>query len=367
MRARTWGLAAAAAASCIPMAAHAQSSVTLYGIIDVGIEYVNNANANGQSLVRMQSGNLYGSRWGIKGEEDLGGGLTAFFLLENGFNVNDGTLGQSGRMFGRRAYVGLRKDGNEIQLGRMQTPIYETMAAFDPNEVGVYAADSHDLGLVSRADNAVKFKKTIGGFTGQVMYSFGYDGVGKPYGGTAGDASNAKNLGASLVYKGSGWRAALAYDKVHGPLTSTAYGIGMMSAALVPKISSSADRAERYLAALRWDLGRNSTFVGYRFLKTTVVGVTHDVNMAYLGDQYQFTPTFVADATVYHSRVSGMDVRPTTLVVDFDYLLSKRTDLYLNTSYAFNTRLSDLSVDAGSTTVAGKDQFGVQAGIRHRF
>ena len=122
MKASTWGWAIAA---IVPMAAHAQSSVTLYGIIDVGLEYVNNTSANGHSLVREQSGNLYGSRWGLKGEEDLGGGLTAFFLLENGFNINDGTLGQSGRLFGRRAYVGLRKDGNEIQLGRMQTPIYD--------------------------------------------------------------------------------------------------------------------------------------------------------------------------------------------------------------------------------------------------
>ena len=78
--------------------AQAQSSVTLYGIVDAGIAYVHNAqNASGQNqstLVKFSSGNLSGSRWGLKGTEDLGGGLAAVFQLENGFNIGTGALGQ---------------------------------------------------------------------------------------------------------------------------------------------------------------------------------------------------------------------------------------------------------------------------------
>src|SRR5690349_20026219 len=84
-------------------AAHAQSSVTLYGTIDTSITYVHNAagNQNLWALGNSSAGNLSGTRWGLKGTEDLGGGLAAIFQLENGFDPSTGKLGQGGRIFGR--------------------------------------------------------------------------------------------------------------------------------------------------------------------------------------------------------------------------------------------------------------------------
>lgn len=117
---------ASAASWCA--AAHAQSSVTLYGIADVGIEHINNTNTGG-AQTREASGNLSGSRWGLKGVEDLGGGMKAIFQLENGFNINDGTTAQStkglgsnaattSRIFGRQAWVGLAYRGQQLTFGR---------------------------------------------------------------------------------------------------------------------------------------------------------------------------------------------------------------------------------------------------------
>ena len=71
--------------------------------VDAGIDYTNNV--GGHSAWQMASGFAQGSRWGLKGTEDPGGGYSALFQLENGFNVNNGTLAQGGRMFGRQAYV----------------------------------------------------------------------------------------------------------------------------------------------------------------------------------------------------------------------------------------------------------------------
>ena len=91
-------------ALCVASAAAvAQSSVTLYGIVDTGIEYVSHANAAGGHVFRMPgvTGELP-SRWGLRGAEDLGGGYSAVFTLENGFNTRGGDLGQGGRLFGRR-------------------------------------------------------------------------------------------------------------------------------------------------------------------------------------------------------------------------------------------------------------------------
>src|SRR4051812_3304474 len=88
---------------------YAQSSVTLYGVIDTGVEFVSHASAAGNYVVRMPGiSGEYPSRWGIQGKEDLGGGLTAIFTLENGFNVRGGDLGQGGRLFGRQAWVGVQ-------------------------------------------------------------------------------------------------------------------------------------------------------------------------------------------------------------------------------------------------------------------
>jgi len=98
-------IAVAVSAALAASAAHAQSSVTLYGLVDAGITYTNNVGGSGR--VALVSGNISGSRFGLRGSEDLGGGLKTIFVLENGFNVNNGTLGQGGRMFGRQAYVGL--------------------------------------------------------------------------------------------------------------------------------------------------------------------------------------------------------------------------------------------------------------------
>jgi len=97
--------------------AHAQSTVTLYGLISTGILYT--SNAGGHSQVSMASGPEQLPRFGLKGSEDLGGGTAAIFTLENGFNSANGTLGQGGRMFGRLAYVGLTNDRfGTVTMGR---------------------------------------------------------------------------------------------------------------------------------------------------------------------------------------------------------------------------------------------------------
>src|SRR5437773_7693011 len=85
--------------------AQAQTNVTIYGVIDLGMDYTNNS--LGKSQVQMESGYAQGSRLGFKGNEDLGGGLSAVFQLENGFAADTGKLGQGGLLFGRQAFVGL--------------------------------------------------------------------------------------------------------------------------------------------------------------------------------------------------------------------------------------------------------------------
>lgn len=99
----------AALALCLAAAgaAHAENSVTIYGILDNGIEFINNQPSGSHSVTRMTSGGQAGSRWGFRGNEDLGGGSSAFFVLESGLSMDSGSLQQGGRLFGRLAYVGI--------------------------------------------------------------------------------------------------------------------------------------------------------------------------------------------------------------------------------------------------------------------
>jgi len=116
-------------------AAHAQSSVTLYGIVDAGFTYTNNQ--KGQSAYQATPGNVQGSRWGLTGSEDLGGGNKVLFKLENSFNLETGALGGGGRMFGRGAWVGLSNDqAGMITLGRQYNSVQDYLSNLQINGVG---------------------------------------------------------------------------------------------------------------------------------------------------------------------------------------------------------------------------------------
>jgi hypothetical protein len=103
----------------------AQSQVSIYGIIDTGVVCTNHANAAGNSVLKMPSlTSSFPSRLGFKGTEDLGGGLQAMFVLESGFSVDTGAMGQGNRLFGRQSYVGLKDSWGSLMLGRQVNMTY---------------------------------------------------------------------------------------------------------------------------------------------------------------------------------------------------------------------------------------------------
>lgn len=166
---------AAGAISLFAIAAHAQSGVTLYGVVDAPIEYVTNlasapptidpvtgaiTQRSGGSRVSLQSGGgLSGSRWGLRGVEELGNGLQAVFVLESGIGIDDGKAQQGGRLFGRQAFVGLQSDKlGKLSFGRQYTSLFETMANFSPTAFAtLYEPVVAIAGLNLRTDNTVKY------------------------------------------------------------------------------------------------------------------------------------------------------------------------------------------------------------------
>lgn len=159
-------------------AAMAQSSVTLYGVLDIYYGSVNN-DAAGVSLTQnvLDSASLNGNRWGLRGSEDLGGGLNAIFKLESGFNLDTGASAQGGLLFGRNAYVGFTGGFGEVRLGRVATPYDDVSgasdAAFDSNFAPMNNV-FRSTGYTVRANNAIYYQSpSMSGFSAAVSYALG--------------------------------------------------------------------------------------------------------------------------------------------------------------------------------------------------
>src|SRR4051812_11868678 len=113
-------------------AAHAQTSVTLYGSVDGGIRNKSNMNAAGDSQFAFGSGVYYSNRWGVKGTEDLGGGLNGHFTLEGGYNTGTGAQNTAGFLFDRSSFVGVGGSWGSLDLGLQYSLAFKTVGKFDP-------------------------------------------------------------------------------------------------------------------------------------------------------------------------------------------------------------------------------------------
>ncbi|KWR91618.1 porin [Cupriavidus sp. IDO] len=376
-------LFAAAVAALAAGGAYAQSSVTLYGVVDAGIEYQNKQPGNaatglsgGHDVVRLTSGNQSGSRWGLRGVEDLGGGLKGVFVLESGFNVDDGKSGQDNRLFGRQAYVGLSSQWGQLTLGRHQTPMYDFGLQFDPMAISTkYSITSQDGAFAGRADNSIKYIGTFGGLTANALYSAGSNtgGTAGVFQGNAGEVPGSAKIGReyslSLTYAGGPFAVGAVYDE-------TNLGFVGNPDAVVRRASAAGSYAfgpAKAFAGYRWakgvDLG-TIPFLGASVQALT--GAKASSNLYWLGLGYQITPAFSLTGAAYYQDFRGNKSDPWLFVATADYALSKRTDAYLSMAYAKNKNTSNLGVDGfGKTNVDANgnadSQFGAVVGIRHKF
>jgi predicted porin len=215
-------LLALAVLGTLTSAAYAQTSnVTIYGLVDANINRIHNSTGTKWA---QDSGDWAGSRLGFKGTEDLGGGLSAIFNLENGFNVDSGTQGQ-GALFGRLAFVGLSsKTAGTVTLGRQKTSLYETNATLDPfgdglagnvsGSIATGASGKYFDELGTRFNNEVRYTSAnLAGFTGKVGYIFGEQANNF-------SADNGYDLG--LSYANGPLNLMGAYSKVKADVGSDA-------------------------------------------------------------------------------------------------------------------------------------------------
>jgi GBP family porin len=342
----------------------AQSSVTLYGELDEGISYINNA--GGGSVVKMRSGAWDGSRWGLLGNEDLGGGYSTIFRLENGFDITSGALGQHGAEFGRTSYVGVATPYGTITAGRQYDPVVDNLGPILSNGRG--SSPMYDLdntGNDYQTSNSIKFQsKTDRGFSFSTLYALG---------GVPGQFSTDSAFGAGANYTAGPFAAGVAYTSVRDPYQTWYGGTGASSIATYGA----------YLPNAR-DLNITGAGASYRFGNFIARGgMTRSVlTQAINGSNVQFDTYLIqgdywlrpdirlsatADLTDASIGTTGEQPKYRQYNLLVDYLLSKRTDLYAWVIYE-TAADGAASAQIGQLTASTTDrQVNVQLGIRHHF
>lgn len=339
------------AVSLAASTAMAQSSVTLYGVADVGIEYANHQPNGGNSVVRVASGNYSGSRWGLRGTEDLGGGLKALFTLESGFNIDDGTSGQGNRLFGRQAWIGLQNQYGTLSLGRHTTLLYDLSIAFDPMVIATrYSLGSIDGAMGGRADNSIKYVGKFGGFSAKALYSFGADGTSGVNGEVPGHSKVGREYSMGLGYEAGPFGVTAVYDEIAGNT-----------------IATENNKTRRAAAAASYVIGPVKTFIGYRYARIIAPPTNGITDLVWAGATWSITPAWSLTGAAYYQNVRDSGADPWLFVASADYAFSKRTDAYLNVAYARNKEGSNLGVTSFGSVSPGANQFATVLGIRHKF
>ncbi|WP_028210302.1 porin [Paraburkholderia mimosarum] len=396
-------LLAVCAAAATPALAQAQSSVTLYGIIDEGISYFSNAataNASGgvagHSAVRLLSGVIQQSRWGLRGTEDLGGGLKTIFVLENGFDASTGKAAQGGLLFGKKAYVGMASPYGTLTLGRQYDTNVDMIGTMEAGgQWGGYMVahpgDLDNINNTNATNNAIKI-------TSNAYAGLTFAGMFSP-GGVAGNFARNRIWSATAGYANGALTLAAGYLDVQNPNTAffgstgspAAVANGVPGSNMVSPVYSgyaSANSMGVFAAAAAWTAGSGTAGVVYsntrfrnlgdlssgpnpRGLSGTAIFNNVEVNL-----RYQFTPMLLWGVAYNHTHGNSMAGKDgatyNQVATGLDYLLSKRTDVYLigvyqKASGTDSTGNAAVAAINGPSASADNKQAVVRIGMRHKF
>jgi len=345
-------LAALAATS----AAFAQSSVTVYGVLDASVESVK----GDKSVTRVASDNLSTSRIGFKGTEDIGGGTKANFALESGVKVDSGAQGDNNKFWNRAAWVGLaNKDLGEVRLGRIDSAIGDiagnVLSAQAYDDLVIVGTRAGASAKYRRVDNAITYiaPTLVPGLTSTLQYS---TGTGTPVAGEVAGSSEGKAYGLSFKYAA-------------GPLSA---GLGYLSAKDESAGVAAKDKANATLVYAGYDLGMAKVTAYYNAETRPTVGSTTDnrrLTVTGAKVSVPVSPEFTAIVGASVARnvlgtVAGDD-NVEIVTVKGIYNLSKRTSvygMYTNVNNDTGTKLGVLA-----PTVTDKTTRGIAVGVRHMF
>lgn len=417
---------AAVSATCGAQTA-VPNNVTLYGIVDVGVQRVTGyAKGTDTALV---SGIMEGSRFGLRGSEDLGGGWRALFTMENRTEANNGSLSNrppsgsqvpdrfndarllglpcpplpaacplqaavsqvspaigagigvnlAGAFWDRQIYVGLVTPFGAVLAGRQYTPAYEISAAFDimgtQSSLAAGQAASIPSSIDIRVSNALQYRIVLGGLTASAMYAIG---------GVTGNSSANRFGGLMATYKVGGLMVGAGYNQRNNDLGERA----LRSAVVGASYEIGPGKLSAMVAKWEDDNPLGSTRIGIASNPALIAGagpagaalvadafnnaLRQDAQFAHIGYKMTTGPNtfYVAYTAVNDKRAANADVA--SYGVAYTYSLSKRTDLNAVLTHFNNKNLAQAAPGqagflGGVTQSAGTDANSLAFGIRHRF
>ncbi|QOF77950.1 porin [Variovorax sp. 38R] len=393
-------LVLAALAAC--GAASAQSTVTLFGVVDAAYRNVANKSVSTNpfgpaysvkaSRTELANSGLSSSRLGFRGVEDLGGGLSASFWLEAPITNDDGATGVSS--FTRRSTVSLAGSFGELRLGRDKTATVMNEEQFDPfgdtgiggsliidaNEASVSGSGYGSNSTYKRASNMVQyFLPRLGGFYGNVAYGLAEQTRLSPD--TAASTSTGRHIGGRLGYTTGPFDIAASYAQNDTSFTSGSgaaavarpgkiktFNLGATYDFGVAKLFGEVSRSKDERNALNiFSTGQDVDLTGYLLGVTVPVG-PGVIRASYSQVKYDFNrvPVF---------GVNNADPKASKLALGYVHNLSKRTALYGTVARVSNKNGAGLTVGAGPsfattfnrTALQAKSSMGYEFGIRHTF
>jgi len=308
----------------------AQSSITIYGVVDLGIVADRDS---GQHITRVDSGNQTASRLGFTGEQDLGGGLKANFMIESQIEADTGSSSFAGRPFGSQTWVGLSGRLGSIKVGRMFTPYFGAIATNDPFDAkgpGESTRLFQDSGV--RMDNTVKYSlpSSLGGFYGDLAY-----GAGE----VSGNAAALRQISMDAGFREGPLNVQLAYHN-----TNDANGVLAVRSAMVgANYDFGPVRGWMVMATNHNDSTLNT--------RDNLIGISVPLHGG----------TLAADYVRKSDRLLN-NADATQVAVGYYHTMSKRTNVYL-----VGSRLRNGSVARYQTTLPGGTRQLLSLGIRHQF
>ncbi|MDB5783557.1 porin [Caballeronia mineralivorans] len=327
---------------------------SIYGTVD---EYIDHYNAGGTTATRLLSGGAWTSKIGFYGREDLGGGLSAHFRLENGFNANDGTFGASNTLFNRAAYVGLSsKDWGTVDMGKQLGVglqlFFDPFFGISKLSPWTYFGSVSDLGkgassIEARVNNSVIYSTpNFKGLSGQLLYALKGDQ-------TVGPA--VQNRGGNVSYANGGVYASVSFNQTWcDPAAGTC--------------SDATIRTDSFGAALLYDMGRYALSATYQLFVPRYQPdfVAREYSLGGLG---KFGPNVMRASLVYRDTTQEKNHAFGAQIGD-DYFLSKRTALYARVSLIKNAANSQMTNDLygnGPLPAKGASVSDFALGVYHNF
>lgn len=378
-----------AVAGVLSSLAYAEPSVTLYGTADGGLVYqhVKNTGEKGTDTLALESGINDTTKWGLKGSEDLGNGTKVSFKLENGYNLDDGTLGNNNRLFGREAQVNISGNLGTLAFGRMGA-IGSSAGTFDLTQ---YYAESFDGGdwstfgmtMTDRYDNMLTYQTpSYGGFQATLQYSFKNDSKED---GDEGHSSANRFAGIGLTYEVGKLQTVFSYEWLDrsnlasnvntkdGHIVSLGgnYDFGTFKLFALAKYVTGVDSFASFDNTELGDVSFSSTgsvlhnhgMKGYNLHVGSIVPIAGgDLTLgAYYADG-KLTDTAASDS----AASSSADLSYIGVAVKYAYHLSKRTDFYVGADFS-QAKASSIKFEGADEGSLKYRTTSVYSGMTHYF